>query len=71
MRLLGFERVALQPGESGRVLVAADPRLLARFDSNASRWRIAAGNYRVAVGKSAVDLILSANVQLAMRQFGT
>lgn len=32
MRLLGFERVELQPGESKEVTVSADPRLLARFD---------------------------------------
>jgi beta-glucosidase len=27
MRLLGFERVQLRPGESRRVTVTADPRL--------------------------------------------
>src|SRR5262249_54436422 len=32
MRLLGFERVELQPGESREVTLTADPRLLARFD---------------------------------------
>src|SRR5215472_127753 len=31
MRLLGFERVELEPGESRTVTVTADPRLLARF----------------------------------------
>jgi beta-glucosidase len=62
MRLLGFERVALQPGESERVTVAADPRLLARFDPTAARWRIAEGTHRVAVGKSAGDLVLTADV---------
>jgi beta-glucosidase len=70
-RLLGFERVALSPGDSGRVTLTADPRLLARFDGNAGRWRIAAGSYRVAVGKSAEDLLLSADVQLATQVFGT
>jgi beta-glucosidase len=32
MRLLGFERVELKPGESRTVTLKADPRLLARFD---------------------------------------
>ncbi len=32
MRLLGFERVDLKPGESKTVTLTADPRLLARFD---------------------------------------
>jgi beta-glucosidase len=35
MRLLGFERVELAPGESHKVTLAADPRLLARFDGTA------------------------------------
>ena len=51
MRLLGFERVALKPSESRRVTVTADPRLLARFDPAAGRWRITGGTYRVAVGR--------------------
>jgi beta-glucosidase len=72
MRLLGFERVALKAGESKRVTVTADPRLLARFDgkNGLGQWRIAAGTYRVALGKSAADLALSANVKLVARTFG-
>ncbi len=70
LRLLGFGRIALQPNESKRVSVEADPRLLARFDGGAGRWRIAAGRYRVAVGRSAQDLALSADVQLSARLFG-
>jgi beta-glucosidase len=47
MRLLGFERVELKPGESRTVTVKADPRLLARFDgkNGLGQWRIAAGTY--------------------------
>jgi beta-glucosidase len=64
MRLLGFERVALKPGESRPVTLTADPRLLARFDAGAGRWHVAAGTYVVAVGRSAGDLSLSAEVTL-------
>ena len=32
LRLLGFERVELEPGETRRVTIEADPRLLARYD---------------------------------------
>jgi len=71
MRLLGFERVALKAGESRRVTLTADPRLLARFDAAAGRWRISGGSYRVALGKSAADLSLSARVRLSARLFGT
>lgn len=70
MRLLGFERVDLRPGESRRVTVTADPRLLARFDMKAGRWRISKGSYRVALGRSADNLVRSADVPLASRLFG-
>jgi beta-glucosidase len=71
MRLLGFERVALKPGESRRISFAADPRLLARFDARAGRWRIAEGTYRIVVGRSAGDLVLVAEIHLVARLFGT
>jgi beta-glucosidase len=72
MRLLGFERVELKPGESRTVTVTADPRLLARFDgkNGLGQWRIAAGTYRVALGKSAGDLVSSAETTIAARTFG-
>jgi len=71
MRLLGFERVSLQPGESKTVTVTVDPRLLARFDCAEGRWRIALGAYRVALGTSAETSRLHAETQLAARLFGT
>jgi len=70
MRLLGFERVELRPGESKRVTLVADPRLLARFDTQAGRWRITKGVYEIALGKSAGDLLLSAQAQLLAQLFG-
>jgi beta-glucosidase len=60
VRVLGFERVELHAGELRQVTVTADPRLLARFDAAAGRWRIAEGTYRIAVGKSAADYLLTA-----------
>ena len=70
MRLLGFERVSLRPGESRQVTMTADPRLLARFDCSAGQWRIAGGAHRGALGKSAGDPVLTAKVPLAARVFG-
>lgn len=69
-RLLGFDRVELQPGESQRLSLPADPRLLARFDGDAGRWRIAEGTYTVVVGKSAEEIVLEADVALSGRDFG-
>ena len=73
VRLLGFERLELQPGESRRVTITAEPRLLARFDGPAGvtgSWRIAEGAHRVAVGTSASDFVLSAEASMKARQFG-
>jgi beta-glucosidase len=70
-RLLGFERVELQPGESRQVSITADPRLLARFDGGAGQWRIAEGTYEVALGKSAEDLGLTGEAHLEGRSFGS
>ena len=70
MRLLGFERVELAPGASRTVTVTADPRLLAKFDGGAGQWRISAGTHRVALGKSASDLVLTAEAPLTARTFG-
>jgi beta-glucosidase len=70
MRLIGFDRVELAPGESRRVTFVADPRLLARFDGAAGQWRITDGIHRIAAGASAGDLPLSTDVTLTGRLFG-
>jgi beta-glucosidase len=71
MRLLGFERVELRPGQSRQVMITADPRLLARFDGKAGQWHIAAGTYQVGLGRSVGDMVLTADVSLASRLFGS
>ena len=68
LRLLGFERVDLEPGTHRQVSIEADPRLLARYDRGS--WRITAGRHTVAVGASAGALHLVAEVELAGRTFG-
>ncbi|WP_199922970.1 glycoside hydrolase family 3 protein [Streptomyces sp. NRRL B-24484] len=69
-RLMGFARVQLAPGQSQRVELTADPRLLAHFDGGAGQWRIADGAYRVALGRSTTDLEAHAQVQVRGRLFG-
>ena len=69
-RLLGFQRVELQPGESQQLSLTADPRLLARFDGNAAQWHITGGTYTVALGRSAEDFVLETEVSLSDRHFG-
>lgn len=64
LRLLGWSRVDLAPGETKRVTVTADRRLLADFDVKARKWRIDAGSYDVAVGASAANLDAKAAVKV-------
>jgi beta-glucosidase len=71
MRLLGFERVDLEPGESRQVTVTADRRLLARFDGNSGQWHIDEGTYKVALGKAADDLQLMSETSLSEALFGS
>ncbi|HEY6696514.1 MAG TPA: beta-glucosidase [Solirubrobacteraceae bacterium] len=71
MRLLGFERVALGPGESRRVTIVAEPRLVARYDIDARAWHIAPGAHQVALARAADDLVLPAEAELAERRFGS
>jgi beta-glucosidase len=70
MRLLGFERVDLAPGASRTLTITADPRLLATFDGKAGTWRLTSGTYRVALGKSAGELVATAQTVLTGRSFG-
>jgi beta-glucosidase len=64
--------VLLQPGESKSVTVEADPHLLARFQgkNGLGQWRITKGAYRIALGRSAVDLVSTAEATLTGRTFG-
>ena len=55
-RLLAFDKVTLAPGETKRVTLTADPRLLADYDVAGHGWRIAAGRYGVALGRDAGTL---------------
>jgi beta-glucosidase len=70
MRLLGFERVQLSPGESKQVTITADPRLLACFDVGKQQWRINEGNYVVSLSRSADAPIEKMEARLSGRFFG-
>ncbi|HAT1619881.1 TPA: glycosyl hydrolase [Raoultella planticola] len=63
-RLLGWDKVELAPGEERRVAVTVDPRLLAHFSTTDRGWKIAAGDYTVAVGSSSADQAETATVVL-------
>jgi beta-glucosidase len=64
-RLVGWARVALKPGETRRVTIQADPRILASWQGK--RWAQAPGSYDVWVSPSAKFTGLHGKAQLAGR----
>ncbi len=70
LRLLGYRRVELAAAESCRVSLVADPRLLARYDGRIGSWCISGGIYQVALSTSAVEPMLTADVEVMPRTFG-
>ena len=64
MRLAAFQRVTLAPGESRRVTLTAEPRIVADYDTRLPGWRIAAGRYRVALARDATDRTLVSTATL-------
>ena len=67
LRLAGFAKVALQPGESRSVRIPVDARLLARWQQDG--WHVAAGDYRFALGTSAEALGPAAGLTLQERHW--
>jgi beta-glucosidase len=65
LRLIGWARAALKPGETQRVTVSADPRLLASYDVALPGWRIDAGPVEVSVRTDAETVVLSGEAVLA------
>jgi beta-glucosidase len=58
LRLIAFQRVELNPGETRSVTLTADPRLLGYFDEERRRWRVKPGIYALRVGRSAAELLV-------------
>jgi beta-glucosidase len=65
MRLAGFQRVTLKPGEARRVTLTAEPRILADYDTSQPGWRIKGGTYRVALARNATDRGMTTTVKLS------
>jgi beta-glucosidase len=69
IRLVGWSRVMLDPGETQRVTLTIDPRLLAHFDIVAGEWEIAPGRYVIEAGANARDLSLKTEFSLTALRF--
>jgi len=64
VRLIGWKKAMLKPGERRRFGIEADPRLLAGYGPETGRWRIEGGHYRVVLGSSAADIAQSVEIEL-------
>jgi beta-glucosidase len=62
--LKGFTKLMLRPGESREVVLPLDARSFAYFDVAGKRWRADPGKYRVLIGDSSEQIVLSGAVQL-------
>lgn len=51
-RLGAFAKVELKPGQSKKVEVTIDPRLLATYEAAGNNWHIRGGSYRLMVGEA-------------------
>ena len=63
--LKGFEKVALNPGESRDVAFTLDKRAFAVWNTDIHDWYVPAGQYGIWVGGSSRDLPLHAEITLA------
>ena len=62
--LKGFEKVALQPGESKQVTFELGGRAFAFFDEKAHDWRVPNGTFVLEVGASSRDIRLAAEISV-------
>jgi beta-glucosidase len=63
--LKGFDKVLLQPGEKRTVRLALGPRAFSYYSVERKAWVAAAGEYRIAIGRSSRDLPLGGLFVLA------
>lgn len=62
--LKGFEKVALQPGESKEVVFTLSKRDFAYYNTASSIWHVESGEYEIRVGASSQDIHLTGSVNV-------
>jgi beta-glucosidase len=71
-RLVGFEKVRLEPGEKKRIQITIDPGAtnhpLGYWDNSSQGWAIADGEYAVYVGNSSRNILLRDSVTVRAAQ---
>jgi beta-glucosidase len=64
-RLIGWDRVALNPGESKTVTVSMNPLTLSIFSVEKNSFLMVPGDYQILAGSSSADTPLTATMQVA------
>jgi beta-glucosidase len=62
--LAGFQRVALQPGQTATVTIHVAGRQLSFWSTDRQAWEVASGSWTVSAGASSRDLRLSSPVRV-------
>jgi beta-glucosidase len=63
-RLGAFAKADLKPGQTKRIELTVDPRLLATYEAAGNRWHIRPGDYRLLLGDASDAQMQSASVML-------
>jgi beta-glucosidase len=63
-RLVGYDKLMLEPGESREVSVQVDPLYLSVYDEASNGMKIVPGSYTFAVGGSSQSLSLKAEAEM-------
>jgi beta-glucosidase len=64
-RLVGFERLALKPGEAKTITLTIDPLYLSIFDEATNAWQLLPGDYRLSAGPNSDATPLTATLHVA------
>ncbi len=64
-RLIGWQKVALAPGEIKTVTIAVDPLYLSIFDVEKNAWELVPGDYKLYVGGSSQSTPLTSTVRVS------
>jgi beta-glucosidase len=59
-QLKGFQKLALQPGQTGHVHLTLDQRALSYWDTVSHAWKVAPGTYQIMAGSSSRDIRIQA-----------
>jgi Beta-glucosidase-related glycosidases len=62
--LKAFQKIALQPGESKKVVLTVDKEKLSSYDTDAKSWACEPGYFKVLVGNSSRNILLTARFKV-------